>query len=171
VIYFIKSGDYLKVGYSSDVAKRMKQYATHNPDFELLYIINGDEQLEKEIHTELKDYHHRLEWFHMDDYVKYMIDYLREKYKDWVEDEISILKKMRDVEGEFIELLKISVKELTNFPATKYFKQKWAKELKVPFKNIDAMIRKLVKKEILYKITEGIYGMNVAALPQHNYEM
>lgn len=169
MIYFIKSGEFLKVGYSTDVPKRMKQYATHNPSFELLYIINGDQKLEKQIQSELSDYHFRLEWFYMDDYVKYMIDYLKEKYKDWVEDETSIQAKMRDVEQEFIQLIQSSVKEVTNFAATKYYKQKWAKELKVPFKNIDSIIRKLIKKEILYKVTEGIYGMNLAALPS-NYE-
>ena len=166
MVYFIKSGDFLKVGYSTDVPKRMKQYATHNPNFELLYIINGDQKLEKQIQSELNDYRFRLEWFHIDDYVMYMVEYLREKYKHWVEDEPSIQAKMRDVESEFIQLLLSDVKEITNFPITKYFKQKWADKLKIPFKNVDAIIRKLLKKEILVKITTGIVGFVLAKIPQ-----
>jgi hypothetical protein len=33
MLYLIKSGKYLKIGYAKDVSKRLKDYYTHNPDY------------------------------------------------------------------------------------------------------------------------------------------
>lgn len=67
MLYFIKSGNYLKIGYTKDVFtyyKRMQAYRTDNPDITVLDVIkDGTLKDEKKIHNLLKDYKHRNEWF------------------------------------------------------------------------------------------------------------
>lgn len=164
MIYFIKSGNFLKVGFSADVPKRMKQYATHNPDFKLLFIIAGDIKLERQIQSDLDRYRFRLEWFHCDEHVLAHVEYLRVKYKDWVEDLESIKLKMRDIEYELLTLIINTAKEVTNFPATKHFKLEWAKALKVPIASIESTLTKLIKKKVLTKVTTGILCLDSTKL-------
>lgn len=60
--YFIRCGDYLKVGSSKNPERRLKDMLTSNPyDLELLRVdyING----EKYWHDKLKSCHHRGEWY------------------------------------------------------------------------------------------------------------
>lgn len=64
MLYLIKSNGYIKIGYAKDVKKRMKQYSTHNPDFQLLDSIDGELQEEKFLHKILKNYQFRTEWFY-----------------------------------------------------------------------------------------------------------
>ena len=164
MIYFIKSSNYLKVGFSSDVPKRMKQYATHNPDFELLCIIAGDVKLERQIQAEMNQFHFKLEWFHCDEHTLARIEYFKLKYANWVEDIESVKLKMRDIEYELLSLLINSVKMITNFPATKHFKYECAKTLKVPVGSIESTLTKLLKKKVLFKVTTGILGLDVTKL-------
>ena len=45
MLYFIKSGDYCKVGFSRDAKaffSRMRTYLTHNPSFQILDLHKGD---------------------------------------------------------------------------------------------------------------------------------
>ena len=54
MLYFIKSYDYCKVGYTKDSKaffERMRKYLTHNPSFPILDIHNGDMTDEKMIHV------------------------------------------------------------------------------------------------------------------------
>ena len=155
MLYVVKSGDFVKVGYSSDVPKRMKQYATHNPNFELLYILAGDIKLEREIQKELDNYHFRLEWFHCDDYVLAKIAYLKEKFKDYVEDINSVQRKMRDIQTELVLEMFSTCKEVTNFSCSKHYKLIWANELGVALKSVDGAITKLKKKGILFDVMKG----------------
>ena len=62
MIYLIKSearhGTYFKVGFATNVEKRMVNYGTHNPNVKLLeFCVTYDKtkhQLEKAIHEEIK---------------------------------------------------------------------------------------------------------------------
>lgn len=64
MIYVIRSGDAIKVGYSVDVNKRMAAYRTHNPNTELLRVSpKGGKRLEKSLHKRLSKYHISGEWF------------------------------------------------------------------------------------------------------------
>jgi len=36
MLYLIKSTEYLKIGYTDNLDSRLKQYDTHNPNYELL---------------------------------------------------------------------------------------------------------------------------------------
>ena len=66
MLYFIKSGNYCKVGYSRDkkaLLTRMRTYLTHNPSFQVLDIRKGDMVTEKEIHALIPpELYHYGEW-------------------------------------------------------------------------------------------------------------
>lgn len=66
MLYFIKSGDYCKVGFSKDTKaffSRMRTYLTHNPSFQILDIRKGSMEDEKFIHTLIpKGLYHYGEW-------------------------------------------------------------------------------------------------------------
>jgi len=63
-IYFLKSFGAIKIGYSADVATRIRDisiYAPLQPD--LLGTIPGDRHFERAIHGHLKKHHLKGEWF------------------------------------------------------------------------------------------------------------
>ena len=64
MLYLIKSSTYLKIGYAHNIEKRMKQYATHNPDFILLDTAEGSLRDEENLHAILKPYWIKNEWFY-----------------------------------------------------------------------------------------------------------
>lgn len=63
MLYLIKSGNYIKVGYSKNVDKRMCCYNTCNPDYLLLDAVEGTTKDESEFHKLISSYHYKLEWF------------------------------------------------------------------------------------------------------------
>ena len=67
MIYFIKSGNYCKIGYSRDKEsffKRMRTYLTHNPTYQILDLRNGDKITERLIHNMIPPtLFHYGEWF------------------------------------------------------------------------------------------------------------
>ena len=60
MLYFIKSQDYLKIGYTKDEItynKRLSTYKTHNPDFKVLDVVKeGNSKDEIELHRLLKEH-------------------------------------------------------------------------------------------------------------------
>lgn len=64
MLYLIKSDNYLKIGYTYDVSKRMKQYETHNSSFVLLDTAEGNLRDEEYLHSVLKPYWIKNEWFY-----------------------------------------------------------------------------------------------------------
>lgn len=66
MLYFIKSGNYCKVGYSKDTKtlfSRMRTYLTHNPSFQILDLQKGDLEDEKFIHILIpSELYHYGEW-------------------------------------------------------------------------------------------------------------
>lgn len=77
MLYLIKSGDYIKIGYSSNMEQRLRTYNTCNPNYELLDIVEGTESDEKDWHERLLLYKYKLEWFH---YNSKIIDMWNERY-------------------------------------------------------------------------------------------
>lgn len=69
MIYLIESGNFYKIGFTENLKSRMKQYATHNPDYRLIDNFDGDKEDEKELHELCKEFHHSLEWFNKDERV------------------------------------------------------------------------------------------------------
>lgn len=88
--YLIKSGDYIKVGYSSNFITRMRDYRTLNPNVEILDTFEeGTTTSEKELHLLMCDYHHCNEWFKFsnkileiwNNYTGHNVKYESEEYK------------------------------------------------------------------------------------------
>lgn len=79
MIYLIKSGEWYKAGYATNVFKRVCQYATYNPNVEFIAYGEGDKEIESKIHLLLKESKHpyRMEWFMAS---REQIDFIRAKY-------------------------------------------------------------------------------------------
>lgn len=63
MLYLIESSDYYKIGYASDIDRRLKQYNTHNPDYIVLDIKEGDTKDEALLHKKCKEFRIKGEWF------------------------------------------------------------------------------------------------------------
>lgn len=63
-LYFIKCGEFLKIGIAADVRKRVKDMEMNNPhEMEVIHVMLGKRKEEKELHLRFADYRHRNEWF------------------------------------------------------------------------------------------------------------
>lgn len=109
MVYLIKSGKYLKIGYTQNVETRMKVYNTYNPDFTLIDVIEGDEKLEKLLHKLFKDFKldNRTEWFHADQFIINAWNSLKENNFIQLDLEQTISGKINiDYESKYIEIFK-----------------------------------------------------------------
>ena len=68
-LYIIKVDDSYKIGYSSNWAKRLKNYRTHSPTFDITYLIKHEEafELETELHNMFRDKRISGEWFDLNE--------------------------------------------------------------------------------------------------------
>lgn len=68
MLYFIKSQNYLKIGYTQNentYSKRINTYRTHNPNFSVLdVVLEGTSKDETKLHLLLNKYSYYTEWFH-----------------------------------------------------------------------------------------------------------
>ena len=66
MLYFIKSGNYCKIGYSRDLKAlftRLRNYLTHNPSFQILDLRSGDKIRESQLHSLIPpELYHYGEW-------------------------------------------------------------------------------------------------------------
>jgi hypothetical protein len=68
VVYFLRCGDFVKIGYSYDPKKRIEKVQVWSPhDCELMGIAAGGPALEKALHKEFSADRHRGEWFRLTD--------------------------------------------------------------------------------------------------------
>lgn len=147
MIYVLKENQNLKVGYSSNLDKRLKQYKTHNNNFSLLMITEGDRILEKEIHLKLKDYKIRTEWFN---YCTETIEILRNySFEEFIE--------LTKLEHNLINILK----PYGRLHIIKSEKQVWANKLNITLNQINNIIYTLVSKKILIKESRTIYNIHL----------
>ena len=87
-IYFIKCGDFVKIGKAKDVAARMKDLQIGNPyPLELLITIKEDFISEKDVHKFLieKNQQHQGEWFYYGEEIISFIDLIK-KYDNCIEE-------------------------------------------------------------------------------------
>lgn len=63
--YLIKSGNYHKIGKTTNITNRMTNYKCENPDFRLIDTVNVD--IEYQLHKKYKQFNHRNEWFLLND--------------------------------------------------------------------------------------------------------
>ena len=63
-IYFVRSNEFVKIGYSAKPMSRIAALQTANPSMlELLVIMPGTAVTEKELHSVFSEYHHLNEWY------------------------------------------------------------------------------------------------------------
>lgn len=98
MIYLIESGNFYKIGFTENLKSRMKQYATHNPDYRLIDNFDGDKEDEKELHELCKEFNHSSEWFNKD---KRILEIFQE-YKN--SDTVALNKKIKSLEQRVNEL-------------------------------------------------------------------
>lgn len=110
MVYFLSDGEYVKIGFSDNIRKRISQIQTANPkDLSIDLIIDGDYTFEQKIHNDLKDFFIRGEWFYYSDSVKEYIDRLRSGDLRWSlgllnqESEMNALKMARVKSGMSLE--------------------------------------------------------------------
>jgi hypothetical protein len=70
VIYFIKSHQYVKIGYTDDLWNRLRHISTGCPEPILLWIEEGEKDVEKFYHKMFAAEHFNKEWFHFTDRMK-----------------------------------------------------------------------------------------------------
>jgi hypothetical protein len=64
VVYFIRGGEFIKIGIAQDVASRLAALATASPyPLEIVATVPGGIDLERTLHLELDDHRVNLEWF------------------------------------------------------------------------------------------------------------
>lgn len=83
VIYFIRCGDFVKIGYAKNPKQRLAALQVGNPhDLELIGTLPLAPGRELMLHHLLQDHHHRGEWFRWNETVQKMIDAsVRRKYR------------------------------------------------------------------------------------------
>lgn len=62
-IYFLESSGRIKIGYSTNVSKRVAHLKTADPDIRLIGAIQGDFKLERQLHRRLSKHRKSGEWF------------------------------------------------------------------------------------------------------------
>lgn len=74
MLYFIRSGQYVKIGISEAPQRRIASIQTSNPDeLEVLAVVEGGAQLEAEMHRRFAALHYRGEWFRDDTTIRQVI--------------------------------------------------------------------------------------------------
>lgn len=77
-VYFIKSGDLIKIGCSANISKRMADIQTWSPyKLELLAIMPGNVRVENALHSYFEDEWSHAEWFHPSARLLEMIDQIK----------------------------------------------------------------------------------------------
>ena len=158
MIYFIKSEEYVKVGYSANVEKRFKQYITENPNpITLIAKFNGGFSIEKKIHKQLNKWKHRGEWFKLTDDCKIKIDQivLENKFNG----EPIFLKDKRGAKAYMIlyDILKLYTSVLGSLDLTLEFKKDIAQEIGADLALVNKHINYLLKLKKLIKINNTYY--------------
>ena len=70
MLYLIQLSNYLKIGYTNNLDKRLKHYETHNPDYVVLYTREGSQSNEALLHNLLKNYFiNETEWMKYDSFI------------------------------------------------------------------------------------------------------
>jgi len=63
-VYFIRAGEYVKIGFSNDAKHRIETLQTGQPyELECLCLIKGNRSTESKLHARFSKYHVRGEWF------------------------------------------------------------------------------------------------------------
>lgn len=108
MIYIIKSGEYIKIGYSKDectLIKRFKCYNTHNPEYKVLNVFTGEKEDEKKLHQLCLSEKFKTEWFYYSEDIIEKIDkYIKENKLCYKMDTKQYLECVFETELEEIDI-------------------------------------------------------------------
>ena len=80
MVYFIKSGDFIKIGTTTDIKKRMAVLQVGSPfKLSVLALVEGSFEEESKLHTKFKKQRMKGEWFKIN---KKILDYISKLSKD-----------------------------------------------------------------------------------------
>jgi hypothetical protein len=83
MIYFIRSGQYVKIGVASNPWERLAKFQTATPErLELLAIARGGYKAEQKYHRLFTDFHVRGEWFNYGPAIEEVAVVLRREYPE-----------------------------------------------------------------------------------------
>lgn len=121
-VYFVKAGEYIKIGYTSNIQKRLDSLQTGSPvKIECLCLINGDRRTESNLHKKFAKYRVLREWFEMADELLKYIQTLKDTGMDIsyeVTIDYSALGKPKYQRGDVIRIIAINDKGLRLEKAT-----------------------------------------------------
>lgn len=81
MLYFIKSGEYVKIGVADNPWSRMTGFQIGSPiPLELMAVAPGGFEEEKKYHARLSQYRCRGEWFECNDQLRAVVDSIRAKH-------------------------------------------------------------------------------------------
>jgi hypothetical protein len=66
LVYFVRIGKFIKIGFTTNLRGRLASFATSAPDIEVLLVIPGDRALEQRLHWLLEECKNTRELFHPD---------------------------------------------------------------------------------------------------------
>jgi hypothetical protein len=95
MIYAIYNGEHIKIGFSNNPKRRLKQLSTGSSlRLRLLTTFQGDKTLEKQIHQKHQKVRHNGEWFIV---TQELLDYLNMMSSDkWIQiDEDGVVRSYR----------------------------------------------------------------------------
>lgn len=97
-----KNTTYLKIGYTQNLQERLKAYNTHNAEFELVYSMEGDQELETFAHKLLLEYNIKGEWFKEDPMVYYVWKLTEQEFnirkqEDKINEQEKTIKELKDI--------------------------------------------------------------------------
>lgn len=82
MLYFIRCGDFIKIGITTNILQRYRHLNTANPlPISVFMVGDGDVDLERTIHEDFKELRVKGEWFRNEEPLTGFIDYL---YKDFL---------------------------------------------------------------------------------------
>lgn len=96
MLYLIKSGEHLKIGYTINLKKRIKQYLTHNPSISLLYTREGTTSDEYFLHKILSKYLiGDTEWMRYDEKIIDIFNSIKLNHKESIKNDSNKRSKQR----------------------------------------------------------------------------
>lgn len=175
MIYLITDGTNLKVGYTSNLERRMSQYNTHSSTIKLINAKPGNFKSEKNIHKKFSHIKINREWFkYSEDLISYFNSYNgdRDLFIESLTDSkfvyINPSQLMLLRSRNSIGVLLVVIEELFGFSNSTYVftalmddKSRWAEKLGIHCNtSIDNALAELVEKDMIYRVSKGKYAIN-----------
>jgi len=160
MIYFIQADNYVKIGYTSNLKERFKAYITENPNIpKLLYTCNGAYDIENKIHKQMKEFHHRAEWFHYNQESEALIKKIIKENKNNIEPKYVKKKRVKRLHLKVLEILKSHCTLTKELLITSDMKKKIAEDYNVLPATINNHLRKLISLNKIEKLENDYYAI------------